>query len=99
MRGFDASQRLRRTLAVIFSHVSAAGRGWCRSRGFEDTSHELLGFLSGVFRRLQLRQATVDEGGLAIVSTFQQLKYLLWCGIRIYAGHRNLAYVLHPGGV
>ena len=47
----------------------------------EDMSHEPLGFLSGTFRGSQLRWATVDKGGFAIVSTFRRLEYLLWGGV------------------
>ena len=44
----------------------------------EDMSHEPMGFLSGTFRGAQVRWATVDKEGYAIVSTFRRLEYLLW---------------------
>ena len=62
----------------------------------EDMTHEPLGFLSGVFRGSQLRWATVDKEGYAIVSTFHRLEYLMWGGVQIYTDHRNLAYIFHP---
>jgi len=62
----------------------------------EDMSHEPLGFLSGTFRGSQLRWATVDKEGFAIVSTFRRLEYLLWYGVHIYTDHRNLAYIFDP---
>lgn len=62
----------------------------------EDTSHEPLGFLSGTFRGSQLRWATVDKEGFAIVSTFLRLEYLLWGGVHIHTDHRNLAYIFNP---
>ena len=62
----------------------------------EDMTHEPLGFLSGVFRGSQLRWATVDKEGFALVSTFHRLEYLMWGGVRIYTDHRNLAYIFNP---
>ena len=38
----------------------------------------------------------MDKEGFAIVSTFRQLKYLLWGGVLIYADDRNLAYIFEP---
>ena len=38
----------------------------------------------------------MDKEGLAIVSTFSRLEYLLWGGVFIYADHRNLAYIFEP---
>ena len=60
-------------------------------------SHEPSGVLSGSFKGSQLRWATVDKEGFAIVNTFRRLEYLLWGGVRIFAGHRNLKYGFHPG--
>ncbi|CAB1109830.1 unnamed protein product [Ectocarpus sp. CCAP 1310/34] len=62
----------------------------------EDMSHEPLGFLSGTFRGSQLRWATVDKEGFAIISTFRRLEYLLWGGVHIHTDHRNLAYIFDP---
>lgn len=62
----------------------------------EDMSHEPLGFLSGYFRGSQLRWATVDKEGYAIISTFRRLEYLLWSGVHIHTDHRNLAYIFDP---
>ena len=51
----------------------------------------------------QLRWATVDkEGfavvnkGFAIVNTFRRLEYLLWGGVHIFTDNRNLTYILNP---
>ena len=62
----------------------------------EEMSHEPLGFLSGTFRGSQLRWATVDKEGFAIISTFRRLEYLLWGGVHIHTDHRNLAYIFDP---
>eukprot|EP00903_Cladosiphon_okamuranus_P017435 g16059.t1 len=62
----------------------------------EDMSHEPLGFLSGTFRGSQLRWATVDKEGFAIISTLRRLEYLLWGGVHIHTDHRNLAYIFNP---
>ena len=55
-----------------------------------------MGFLSGTFRGSQLRWATVDKEGFAIISTFRRLEYLLWGGVHIHTDHRNLAYIFDP---
>ena len=62
----------------------------------EEMTHEPLAFLSGTFKGSQLRWATVDKEGFAIVSTFRRLEYLLWDGVHIFTDHRNLAYIFHP---
>lgn len=31
-----------------------------------------------------------------MVSTFKRLEYLVWNGVQIYTGHRNLAYMFDP---
>ena len=62
----------------------------------EDMSYEPMGFLSGTFRGAQVRWATVDKEGYAIVSTFRRLEYLLWGGVHIFTDHRNLAYIFNP---
>ena len=62
----------------------------------ENMSHEPLGFLSGSFKGSQLRWATVDKEGFAIVNTFRRLEYLLWGGVRIFTDHRNLKYIFNP---
>ena len=62
----------------------------------EDMSHEPMGILSGTFRGAQVRWATVDKEGYAIVSTFRRLEYLLWGGVHIFTDHRNLAYIFNP---
>ena len=36
----------------------------------EDMTHEPLAFLSGTFKRSQMRWATIDKKGFAIVRTF-----------------------------
>ena len=41
----------------------------------ENMSHEPLAFLSGSFKGSQLRWATVDKEGFAIVNTFRRLEY------------------------
>ena len=63
----------------------------------ESMLHGPLGFLSDLSKRSQLRWATVDKEGFAIVNTFRRLEYLLWGGVRIFAGHRNLKYGFNPG--
>ena len=62
----------------------------------ENMSHEPLGFLSGSFKGSQLRWATVDKEGFAIVNTFRRLEYLLWGGVHIFTDHRNLRYIFNP---
>ena len=64
----------------------------------EEMSHEPMGFLSGAFKGPQLRWPTVDKEAFAVVSTFRRLAYLLWDGAKVYSDHRNLQYILHPGG-
>ena len=44
---------------------------------YGDRSLEPLAFLSGSFKGSQLRWATVDKEGFAIVNTFRRLEYLL----------------------
>ena len=46
----------------------------------ENMSHEPLAFLSGSFEGSQLRWATVDKEGFAIVNTFRRLEYLFRVG-------------------
>ena len=62
----------------------------------EDLPHEPLAFLSGSFKGSQLRWATIDKEGFAIVSTFRRLEHLLWNGVHIFTDHRNLAYIFDP---
>ena len=62
----------------------------------ENMSHEPLAFLSGSFKGSQLRWATVDKEGFAIVNTFRRLEYLLWGGVHIFTDHRNLTYIFNP---
>ena len=62
----------------------------------EDMTHEPLAFLSGSFKGSQLRWATIDKEGFAIVSTFRRLEHLLWNGVHIFTDHRNLAYIFNP---
>ena len=62
----------------------------------EDMSHEPLAFLSGSFKGSQMRWATIDKEGFAIVSTFRRLEHLLWDGVHIFTDHRNLAYIFNP---
>ena len=62
----------------------------------ENMSHEPLAFLSGSFKGSQLRWATVDKEGFAIVNTFRRLEYLLWGGVHIFTDHRNLTYIVNP---
>ena len=59
-------------------------------------SNEPLGFLTGTFRDLQQRWATVDMNGFTIMGTFRRLDCLLWGGMRINTDHRNLAYIFEP---
>ena len=49
----------------------------------ENMSHKPLAFLSDSFKGSQLRWATVDKDGFAIVNTFRRLEYLLWGGVNI----------------
>ena len=67
-----------------------------RGVALEDMSHEPLAFLSGSFKGSQLRWATVDKEGFAIVNTFRRLEYLLWGGVHIFTDHRNLKYIFNP---
>lgn len=57
-----------------------------------DMTHEPLSFLSGVFKGYELRSATVDEEGCAIVSTFRRMGVMLGCGGYI-SDDRNLAHI------
>ena len=41
----------------------------------EDMTHEPLAFLSGTFQESQMRWATIDKEGFAIVSTFRRLEH------------------------
>ena len=43
----------------------------------EDMTHEPLAFLSGTFKGSQMRWATIDKYGFAIVSTFRRLEHFL----------------------
>ena len=52
---------------------------------FMNMSHELLDFLSDVFRGSQLCWSTVDKESFAILSAFQRVPYLLWDGSNIFA--------------
>ena len=60
----------------------------------EDMTHEPLVFLTGTFKGSQMRWATIDKDGFAIVSTFRRLGHFSWNGVYIFADHRNLAYIL-----
>ena len=51
---------------------------------FMDMSYEPLGFLSDVFRGLQLCWPTVDKKSFAILNAFQRVPYLLWDGLNIF---------------
>ena len=62
----------------------------------ENMSHEPLAFLRGSFKGSQLRLATVDKEGFAIVNTFRRLEYLLWGGVHIFTDHRNRTYIFNP---
>ena len=44
----------------------------------------------------QLRWATVDKEGFAIVNTFHRMEYMLWGGVPIFTDHRNLTYIFNP---
>ena len=66
-----------------------------RGVSLENMSHEPLAFLTGSFKGSQLRWATVDKEGFAIVNTFRRLEYLL-CGVHIFTDHRNLTYIFNP---
>lgn len=63
---------------------------------FKDMSHEPVGFRSEVSRDSQLRWATLSAKGFASESTFQQVKYLLWGGVRIQMKHRNFSHIFQP---
>ena len=45
----------------------------------KDMTHEPLAFLSGTFKGSQMRWATIDKEGFAIVSTFRRLEH--FCGM------------------
>ena len=62
----------------------------------ENMSHEPLDFLSDSFKGSQLRWATVNKEGFAIVNTFRRLEYLLWGGVHIFTDHRNLTFIFNP---
>ena len=62
----------------------------------EDMSHEPMGSLRETFRGAQVRWATVDKEGYAIVSTSRRLEYLLWGDVHIFTDHGNLAYIFNP---
>ena len=56
---------------------------------------EPLYFLSGTFRGSQIKWATPDKEGFAIVEAVERLRYLLICpkGFRLYTDHRNLRFM------
>jgi hypothetical protein len=60
---------------------------------FMDMNHELLAFLSGVFRGSQLCWPTVDKESFAILSAIQRVPYLLLDVSNIVCDHLNLAYI------
>ena len=62
----------------------------------ENMSHEPLAFLSGSLKGSQLRWATVDKEGFAIVNNFRRLEYLLWGRVHIFTDHRNLTDIFNP---
>ena len=62
----------------------------------EDMTHELLAFLSGTFTGSQMRCATIDKEGFAVVSTFRRLEHCLWNGVHLHTDPRNLAYSFDP---
>ena len=59
-------------------------------------THEPLAFLSGTFKGSQMRWATIDKEGFAIVSPFRRREHFLWNGVHIFTDHRNLAYIFYP---
>ncbi|CAN0089669.1 unnamed protein product [Sphacelaria rigidula] len=59
-------------------------------------THEPPAFVSGNFKGSQMRWATIDKKGFAIVSTFRRLEHLSWNGVHIFTDHRNLAYIFNP---
>ena len=63
----------------------------------EDMTHEPLAFLSGTYKGSQMRWATIDNDGFAIVSTFRRLEHFLWNEVHIFADHRNHAYIFGLG--
>ena len=70
---------------------------WCGNvYSAGDRSHEPLAFLGGSFKGSQLRWATVDKEGFAILNIFRRLEYLLWGGVHIFTDHRNLTYFSPP---
>ena len=62
----------------------------------EDMIHEPLAFLSGTLKGSQMRWATIDKDGFAIVSTLRRLEHFLWNGVHIFTDHRNLADIFDP---
>ena len=62
----------------------------------ENMSHEPLASLSGSFKGSELRWATVDKEGFAIVNIFRRLEYLLWGGVHIFRDHRYLTSIFNP---
>ena len=62
----------------------------------DDMTQEPLAFLSGTFKGSQMRWATIEKEGFAIVSTFRRLEPSGWYGVQIFTDHRNLAYSFDP---
>ena len=62
----------------------------------EDMTHVPLAFLSGTFKGSQMRWATFDKEGFAIVNMFRRLEQFVWNGVHIFTDHRNLAYTFDP---
>ena len=62
----------------------------------EEMTHEPLAFLSCTLKGSQMRWATIDKEGFAIVRTFRRLEHFLWNRVYIFTYHRNLAYIFDP---
>ena len=62
----------------------------------KDMTQEPLVFLSGTFKGSQMRWATIDKEGFAVVSTFRRLEHFLWNGVHIFTYHGNLPYIFDP---
>ena len=62
----------------------------------DDMTHEPLAFPCGTFKGSQMRWATINKEGFAIVSTFQRLEHFLLNGVHIFNDHRNLPDIIYP---
>lgn len=59
----------------------------------ENMAHPPVAFPSGVFKGSQVRWSTNDKEVYAILDSIRRLDYFVWNSVRLYNGHRNLAYI------